>query len=167
MAAKKKTGKKQAKSKTSAAAKKITPMKNMAKKKLAVKRKGPKKQAKRKEVRKSAAAGKTKSGGKKKTTAKTVSAPKKHLPKRNRTTPIAFSRDELGEHSGGQSGDLQGLSRVEGADSESVDELLEEGNAFEADVVAGVESAGDGDEKEVRTHEVREDDVPGEYLDKD
>jgi hypothetical protein len=62
---------------------------------------------------------------------------------------------------------LQGLSDVEGADSESVDELIEEGNAFEADVVAGVEDAGDADEKEVHTHEVPEDDVPGEYLDKD
>jgi hypothetical protein len=48
-----------------------------------------------------------------------------------------------------------------------VDELIEEGNAFEADVVAGVESADDADEKEVRTHEVPEDDVPGEYLDED
>jgi hypothetical protein len=64
-----------------------------------------------------------------------------------------------------QSGDLQGLSRLEAADSESVDELIEEGNAFEADVVAGVESADDADEKEVHTHEVPEDDVPGEYLD--
>jgi hypothetical protein len=69
--------------------------------------------------------------------------------------------------SAGQSGDLQGLSNVEGADSESVDELLEEGNAFEAEVVAGVERAGNADEKEVRTHEVPEDDIPGEYLDKD
>jgi hypothetical protein len=66
-----------------------------------------------------------------------------------------------------QSGDLQGLSRVESADSESVDELLEEGNAFEADVVKGVEAADEEDEKEVRTHEVPEDDVPGEYLDED
>ena len=66
-----------------------------------------------------------------------------------------------------QSGDLQGLSRRESADSESVDELLEEGNAFEADVVAGVESADDADEQEVHTHEVPEDDVPGEYLDED
>jgi len=69
--------------------------------------------------------------------------------------------------SAGQSGDLQGLSDVEGADSESVDELLEEGNSFEADVVAGVERAGDDDEEEVHTHEVPEDDVPEEYLDKD
>jgi hypothetical protein len=68
---------------------------------------------------------------------------------------------------GGQAGDLQGLSGVESADSESVDELLEEGNAFEADVVSGVERAGDLSEREVRTHEVPEDDVPGEYLDED
>jgi hypothetical protein len=54
------------------------------------------------------------------------------------------------------------LSNVQGADSESVDELLEEGNAFEA----GVEDAEDADEREVRTHEVPQDDVPGEYLDR-
>ena len=69
--------------------------------------------------------------------------------------------------SGGQSGDLQGLSNIEGADSESVAELIEEGNAFEADAVTGVEDAGDTEEKEVRTHEVPQDDVPGEYLDKE
>ena len=51
-------------------------------------------------------------------------------------------------------------------DSESVDELLEEGNAFEADAVTGVEDAGGADEREVRTHEVPEDDVPEEYLGK-
>ncbi len=50
-----------------------------------------------------------------------------------------------------QSGDLQGLSHRERADSESVDELVEEGNAFEAEVVAGVERAGDEEEREVRT----------------
>jgi hypothetical protein len=80
---------------------------------------------------------------------------------------VAFQPDRRGPRSGEQSGDLQGLSRLEGADSESVDELIEEGNAFEADVVAGVESAGDADEREVRTHEVPEDDVPGEYLEKE
>lgn len=64
-----------------------------------------------------------------------------------------------------QSGDLQGLSRVEQADSESVDELVEEGNLFEAGAVAGVEAADDADEKEVHTHEFPEDDVPDEYLD--
>lgn len=80
---------------------------------------------------------------------------------------VTFEPRGLGARSGGQSGDLQGLSNIEGADSESVDELLEEGNAFEAGVVKGVQDAGDADEGEVRTHEVPEDDVPEEYLDKD
>jgi hypothetical protein len=79
----------------------------------------------------------------------------------------AFLRDVPGPRSAGQSGDLQGLSNVESADSESVDELVEEGNAFEAGVVTGVEDAGAHAEKEVRTREVLEDDVPGEYLDED
>jgi len=63
--------------------------------------------------------------------------------------------------------DSQGLSDIESADSESVGELLEEGNTFEAGVVRGVEQADDADEREVRTREVPEDDVPEEYLDKD
>ena len=74
---------------------------------------------------------------------------------------------EKGSLSAGQSGDLQGLRDTEGADSESVNELLEEGNAFEAGVVAGVEHAEDDEGQEVHTHEVSEDDVPEEYLDKD
>lgn len=78
---------------------------------------------------------------------------------------VVFEPAGLGARSGGQSGDLQGLSNRRGANSESVDELLEEGNAFEAEVIKGVEDAGD--EGEVHTHEVPEDDVPGEYLDKD
>jgi len=64
-----------------------------------------------------------------------------------------------------QSSDLQGLSRVEQADSESVDELVDEGNLFEAGAVAGVEEADSEDEREVHTHEMPEDDVPDEYLD--
>jgi hypothetical protein len=80
---------------------------------------------------------------------------------------LAFSPERGGSRSGDQSGDLQGLSRLEAADSESVDELIREGNAFEADVVAGVERADNTDEQEVSTHEVPEDDVPGEYLDKE
>ena|ERR1700686_366623 len=71
------------------------------------------------------------------------------------------------EPSGLQSGDLQGLSNVESVDSESVDELLEEGNSFEAGIVSGVEDSGERDGKEVRTREVPEDDVPGEYLDEE
>jgi hypothetical protein len=56
---------------------------------------------------------------------------------------------------------------VESADSESVDELIEEGNAFEAGVVSGVEEAGNAEGREVRTREVPEDDVPAEYLDEE
>ncbi len=66
--------------------------------------------------------------------------------------------------SGGQSGTCRDYPGIESADSESVDELIEEGNAFEADVVSGVEGADNADEQEVRTHEVPEDDVPDEYL---
>jgi hypothetical protein len=87
--------------------------------------------------------------------------------KRQSEAAVPFEPKGLGPRSGGQSGDLQGLSDSADADSESVDELLEEGNAFEAEVVQGVESAPDADEGEVRTHEVPEDDVPEEYTDKD
>ena len=70
----------------------------------------------------------------------------------------------LGSKSGGQSGALQGLSDIEGASSESVDELLEEGNAFEAEVVKGVEDASDADEGEVRTHQrPQEEDLPEDF----
>jgi hypothetical protein len=77
--------------------------------------------------------------------------------------------DELGPDSGGQSGDLQGLSDKEVASSESVEELVEEGSAWEASAVAGVQDAEDkdGNPREVRTHQVREDDVPEEYLEED
>jgi hypothetical protein len=67
---------------------------------------------------------------------------------------VAFARRQCSSE---QSGDLLGLSRLEAADSESVDELIAEGNAFEADVVVVSRAAGDADEKEVRTHEVPED----------
>jgi N utilization substance protein A len=76
-------------------------------------------------------------------------------------------RDELGPNSAGQSGDTQQISNTAGADSESVEELAEEGNAFEADAVYGVENAKDADVSEVTTREVPEDDVPDEYLDED
>src|SRR5258705_12698890 len=103
----------------------------------------------------------TKVGKRAKKLAKKQSAPKRakikkvavaNQPrKRERVSEVAFPPERRAPRSGEQSGDLQGLSRIEAADSESVDELIEEGNAFEADVVAGVESAGDADEKEVRT----------------
>ena len=98
---------------------------------------------------------KTKVGGKKTTGGKTVGALKKQVRGKSQSVDtVAFALEGLGTRSGEQSGDLQGLSNIQSADSESVDELLEEGNAFEADVVKGVEDAEDADEGEVRTHEV-------------
>lgn len=73
----------------------------------------------------------------------------------------------LGAESGGQSGDTQGLSRRSYDDSESVEELMEEGQYMEAEAVSGVENAPDADQGEVRTREVPEDDVPQEYLDEE
>jgi hypothetical protein len=151
MATKKKTKKKPTKSKRTAG-KKTTPKKKLAKKKLAPKKAA----AKRKTAARKTIGGKS-AGAAKKQTRK----------KRKRVDADAFSLQEPRARKAEQSGDLQGLSNVEGADSESVDELLEEGNAFEAGVVAGVEEADDSGVSEVHTHEVPEDDVPGEYLDKD
>ena len=76
-------------------------------------------------------------------------------------------RRGMGSGSAGQSGDLQGLSRREDVDSESVEELAEEGQSYEAEVVSGVENALDPDQGEVRTRETSADDVPKEYTDKD
>ena len=70
---------------------------------------------------------------------------------------------QLGPNSAGQSGDNQQISGMPNADSESVEELTEEGNAFEAAAIYGVENAKDPDVSEVTTHEVSEDDVPAEY----
>jgi hypothetical protein len=79
--------------------------------------------------------------------------------KRNR------EHEDYGPDSAGQSGDLQQISDLADADSESVEELVEEGNGFEANVIEGVEDAPDADVAEVTTREVPEDDVPQEYLD--
>lgn len=80
----------------------------------------------------------------------------------NLTRAPRHPRQGMGDEAGGQAGDLQGLSRAEGADSESVEALVEEGQAFEADVIDGVENAPDADQGPVRTHERPEDDIPPE-----
>jgi hypothetical protein len=79
------------------------------------------------------------------------------------TAPL--SSMERRERLDGQAGDLQGLSNRPTANSESVEELLQEGIALEAEAIQGVENALDADQGEVE-HEVPEDDQP-EYLDKD
>src|SRR5213080_4556258 len=87
--------------------------------------------------------------------------------RRKEMNPSRKSKNEPGPDSAGQSGDTQQISDTASADSESVEELFEEGNTFEADAVQGVENAKDADVSEVTTREVPEDDVPGEYLDDD
>ena len=104
--------------------------------------------------------------------AKKARAKKPARKKAARRPPITRRTDRadrrgLGLEAGGQSGDIEGLSRAEVADSESVEELVEEGQAFEASIVEGVENAPDPDRGPIRTREVPEDDVPQEYLDKD
>jgi len=59
----------------------------------------------------------------------------------------------VGPDSGGQSGDTQGLSPIADATDESVEELADTGQDFEAEVVAGVEDAADHPERPVHTHE--------------
>ena len=107
---------------------------------------------------------KTKAGAKKTTGGKTEGALKRHVRGKSQSVDtVAVAPAGQGARAGEESGDLQGLSHVAGADSESVDELLEEGNAFEADVISGVENALDPDEAEVTTHEVPEDDVSSKH----
>jgi hypothetical protein len=134
-------------------------------KKPARKERAAKKVTKRKKTPRRAAL--KKSLGKQRLSRKTAAAAS-DTPRRKGPRRAGFSSPGTAEpHSGEQAGDLQGLSTVESADSESVDELMEEGNAFEAGVVSGVEDAGQREGKEVRTREVLEDDVPEEYLDQD
>jgi hypothetical protein len=162
MATKKKSENKSTKAKKS---RKVTSTKKKTvETKLARKKETFKKLAKKKTAKKLAV--KTPSVGKKAMRRKTVL--KRGVRRAGQSVDtVAFPLEGQESRPGRQSGDLQGLSSVEGADSESVGELIEEGNAFEANVVAGVEDAGNANEKEVRTHEVPEDDVPGEYLDLD
>jgi N utilization substance protein A len=78
--------------------------------------------------------------------------------------------DEEGPDSAGQSGDIEGLPDEADADSESVEELVEEGQYYEAEVVDGVENAPLADEAELTIHErpetenenVPEEEKPGE-----
>jgi len=165
MATKKNTKKKPATAKKSKARKPPQPTQKRLAKKKAVQGKsvaGKKAPAKAKKPPATAkkAPAKTKKAPAKTRTAKAVSRTR-----RDKDQPLD-SLDLTPEVSGLESGDLEGLSNVESADSESVDELLEEGNAFEAGVVWGVEDSRHRT-GELRTREVPEDDVPQEYLDDD
>ena len=71
-----------------------------------------------------------------------------------------------GPDSAGQSGDTQGLSDVE-TSSESVLELIEDGQSFEAESVEGIENAPHADASEIHIRQRPEDDVPLEYQEQD
>ena len=144
--------------------KKVTKSKRPSPKKAAKpapKKAAPKKPATKKKATKKNAAT---SSSRKKTAAK---RPVRKQARNKAQVSAVFDRDALESESVEESGDLQGLSGLERADSESVEELIEEGNAFEAGIVAGVEEAEDESEPEVHTHEVPEDDVPEEYQDEE
>ena|SRR4030081_910618 len=89
------------------------------------------------------------------------------LSKDKRTYPEPSTTPKPSPEAPVLSGDTQGLSDLADADSESVQELIAEGQAYEAAVVSGVENAPDADVAEVRTREVPEDDVPLEYIEGD
>ena len=82
----------------------------------------------------------------------------------NEAAPDELGNDprEVGPESAGQSGDLQNLSILEDANNESVEELADEDQAFEAAIVEGVEDAANHPERPVHTHLEygRPDDLP-------
>jgi hypothetical protein len=128
--------------KTKHGAKKIT-----AKAKLSAKKKAPKEKAASKAARRRPARQTQVALG-------SQSVETVHLKRRARTAAA-----------GAGGGDFSGVSVDESAGPESAEELLEEGQTFEAGIVSGVENATD--EGEVHTHETLQDDVPEEYDDKD
>jgi hypothetical protein len=60
---------------------------------------------------------------------------------------------QVGSDSGGQSGDTQGLSSIAQEGEESVEELVETGQDFEAEILSGFEDAADHPEQPVHTHQ--------------
>jgi len=64
-----------------------------------------------------------------------------------------LENEELASDSAGQSGDAQGLSQNTDADEESVEELAETDQAYEAEAMDGLEDAADHPERPVQTRE--------------
>jgi hypothetical protein len=80
---------------------------------------------------------------------------KKHGDSEAELDEIGFDPGQAGPESGGQSGDAQDLDAGSEAADESVEELAEDDQAYEAGVVEGVEDAGNHPERPVRSHEDR------------
>jgi hypothetical protein len=62
----------------------------------------------------------------------------------------------VGPDSAGQLGDTRGLSWIADSSDESVEELTDTGQPYEADVIDGVEDAADHSERPVPAHATRE-----------
>jgi len=133
----------------------------MARKNATRNKPSPKKSAKPSQRKLAKAKAKNRKGGKKSKRQRVVHG------RASAGTLVAYEQRGLGARSGGQSGDTQGLPASARVDSESVEELMEEGQSFEAEVLNGIERAPDPDEGEVQTEEVPEDDVPEEYRDRE
>jgi hypothetical protein len=143
--------------------------------------------AKKKEVKKRAKTKKAKSGGKtqksKATKSKVARTGKKNSAGRAAVATISSgseastldpkgrliveSEEEAspGVHKGDLAGDIQGLSTAELSDSESVSELIEEGQDLEAELIEGIEEAPDPDQDEVRVHKAPQKNIP-DYKDR-
>ena len=66
---------------------------------------------------------------------------------------IDHDHGQRGPDSGGQSGDTQGLSRAADEIEESVEELADAGQDYEAEIVQGMQDAADHPERPVYTRE--------------
>ena len=79
-----------------------------------------------------------------------------------RLDDLGVDPGQVGPDSAGQSGDPQGLSQIEDANEESVEQLADTEQAYEAAAVKGVEDAADHPERPVHAHEEyrKSDDFP-------
>src|ERR1700677_3475211 len=121
------------------------PTKKKARKKKTSKKRTPKKALKKK--------AKGKNPARRKQSIRAESSVRRNVPgPAGRTSEVNSGmyrqgRRGLGPNAGGQSGDIQGLPRKEDVDSESVEELAEEGQAFQAQDGRGGTTAPDGSQR--------------------
>ena len=154
--------------KKKAAPKKLKKVAKVASAKTVAQKKKVAASAKKKPVAKAKIATKASSAAKKTAPKRTLAVSQASIVQGNQDVEtVRLKPKSRVARAGTGAGDLQGISIVEDVDSESADELLEEGQAFEAGIVSGVEKAGNAEESEVVTHEVLEDDGPKEYDDED
>ena len=150
---------------------------SMAKKKVVKKKtkakkvKSPAKTAKRKVVKSKVAKSKAAKGKKNRLSGRvevasiTSGSEASSLDPKGRLIVESEEEASPGVHKGDLSGDIQGLSTVQLYDSESVSELIEEGQDLEAELIEGVEEAPDADQGEVRVHKAPRKDIP-DYKDR-